>query len=270
MLLANDGIAAARRGALAPGRRPRRHRRRCPAIMGGGSAQVTPHRLVTPLDALTEALGDGVEIVHARGAARSASRATRVGGAGAPGARRLRRSSCSPGTSSTARSSTASDLDELRLMVFSLARRTSDDWSVRVRGTVVARGGRRLRAGAGPGGPGPGAARRRGRARRRRRPAAARRHRLLRHGQPGPGRRGRPRRRGEPVEVVVEYSQAEARWPRLPGRVPHPGRRRPAGPGRRPRRPPPTSPSCSSAPAASGRRRVATGPTSTCPAARTS
>ena len=48
--------------------------------MGGGSAQVTPHRLVSPLEALTEALGDGVEIVHARGCEASLT-PTVVGGA---------------------------------------------------------------------------------------------------------------------------------------------------------------------------------------------
>jgi beta-glucosidase len=36
-------------------------------IMGGGSASLRPHYRVTPLDALTELLGDAVKVVHERG-----------------------------------------------------------------------------------------------------------------------------------------------------------------------------------------------------------
>ena len=35
-----------------------------PAALGGGSAAVNPHHVVTVLDGLRAALGDGVEIVH--------------------------------------------------------------------------------------------------------------------------------------------------------------------------------------------------------------
>ena len=38
-----------------------------PAIQGGGSSQVTPGRIVTPLDGLRDALGSTVRIVHERG-----------------------------------------------------------------------------------------------------------------------------------------------------------------------------------------------------------
>ena len=38
------------------------------AIMGGGSAQLTPHYRVSVLDAFTEALGPGVELIHEPGA----------------------------------------------------------------------------------------------------------------------------------------------------------------------------------------------------------
>jgi beta-glucosidase len=50
-----------------------------PCIVGGGSAQVIPHRVVTPLEALREVLGDGVEIAHERGC--EASRTPMVVGA---------------------------------------------------------------------------------------------------------------------------------------------------------------------------------------------
>ena len=38
-------------------------------MQGGGSARVTPHRTVTPLDGIRAALGEDTEIVHARGCA---------------------------------------------------------------------------------------------------------------------------------------------------------------------------------------------------------
>jgi beta-glucosidase len=66
VLLRNDGLlpldrAAVRRVAVIgmPAVEPR--------IMGGGSAEVTPHRLVPPLDALRDALGPDVAVVHHRG-----------------------------------------------------------------------------------------------------------------------------------------------------------------------------------------------------------
>lgn len=66
VLLANDGLLPLDRSAL---RRvavigPNAER---PQIMGGGSASLRPHYVVTPVDALREALGDGVEVVHEPG-----------------------------------------------------------------------------------------------------------------------------------------------------------------------------------------------------------
>jgi beta-glucosidase len=67
VLLANRGVLPLRAGAL---RKiavvgPNADQ---PAIMGGGSARVTPHYLLSPLQALRLRLGDGVEIVHEEGA----------------------------------------------------------------------------------------------------------------------------------------------------------------------------------------------------------
>jgi beta-glucosidase len=67
VLLANRGVLPLRAGALrkiavlGPNAEQ-------PAIMGGGSARVTPHYLLSPLQALRLRLGDGVEIVHEMGA----------------------------------------------------------------------------------------------------------------------------------------------------------------------------------------------------------
>jgi beta-glucosidase len=66
VLLANDGLLPLDRSAL---RRvavigPNADRAR---IMGGGSAALRAHYLVTPLEALRAALGDGVEVVHEPG-----------------------------------------------------------------------------------------------------------------------------------------------------------------------------------------------------------
>jgi beta-glucosidase len=67
VLLSNRGVLPLRAGAL---RKlavlgPNADQ---PAIMGGGSARVTPHYLLSPLQALRLRLGDGVEIVHEEGA----------------------------------------------------------------------------------------------------------------------------------------------------------------------------------------------------------
>ena len=40
-----------------------------PAVMGGGSSMVTPHRVRTPLDSLRTAVGDSIAVVYERGAA---------------------------------------------------------------------------------------------------------------------------------------------------------------------------------------------------------
>jgi len=69
VLLSNDGtLPLARSGGDAPKRvaliGPNADRAQ---IYGGGSAALRPHYFVTPLDALSQALGDDVEIVHRRG-----------------------------------------------------------------------------------------------------------------------------------------------------------------------------------------------------------
>ncbi|MGH9249100.1 MAG: beta-glucosidase H [Acidimicrobiales bacterium] len=66
VLLANDGLLPLDRSALSTVAviGPNADRAR---IMGGGSASLRPHYLVTPLEALRTALGDGVRVVHERG-----------------------------------------------------------------------------------------------------------------------------------------------------------------------------------------------------------
>ena len=134
VLMTNDGVLPLDRHAL--------HRvavvgprAAVPCIMGGGSAQVTPHRLVSPLEALTEALGDGVEIVHARGAEASLT-PTVVGGAvlRAPDGFEVERFA---GTDLAGEIVDRQHLDELRFLVFSLGADGSNDWSARARGTIV-------------------------------------------------------------------------------------------------------------------------------------
>jgi beta-glucosidase len=66
VLLANDGLLPLDRSALSTVAviGPNADRAQ---IMGSGSASLRPHYLVTPLEALTAALGDGVRVVHERG-----------------------------------------------------------------------------------------------------------------------------------------------------------------------------------------------------------
>jgi beta-glucosidase len=66
VLLANDGLLPLDRSALSTVAviGPNADRAQ---IMGGGSASLRPHYLVTPLEALKAALGDGVRVVHERG-----------------------------------------------------------------------------------------------------------------------------------------------------------------------------------------------------------
>jgi beta-glucosidase len=134
VLLTNDGTLPLDRGSLqrvavlGP-------RAALPAIMGGGSAQVTLHRLPTPLDAVTEALGDGVEVVHQRGAEASLS-PTVVGGPvlRAPDGFEVERYG---GIDLEGDVIERQHVDELRFLAFGLDDPTVDDWSLRVRGTVV-------------------------------------------------------------------------------------------------------------------------------------
>ena len=66
VLLTNDGLLPLDRGALRTVAvvGPNADRAQ---IMGGGSASLRAHYVVSPLDALRAALGDGVEVVHERG-----------------------------------------------------------------------------------------------------------------------------------------------------------------------------------------------------------
>ena len=87
VLLANDGLLPLDRSALSTVAviGPNADRAQ---IMGGGSASLRPHYLVTPLEALRAALGDGVRVVHERGCDNRRSTPT-LGGRGteAPGGR---------------------------------------------------------------------------------------------------------------------------------------------------------------------------------------
>ena len=75
VLLANDGLLPLDRAALSTVAviGPNADRAQ---IMGGGSASLRPHYLVTPLEALTAALGDSVRVVHERGCDNSRSTPT--------------------------------------------------------------------------------------------------------------------------------------------------------------------------------------------------
>ncbi len=139
VLLRNDGTlpldrtALARVAVLGPNAAS-------PCIMGGGSAQVVPHWIVSPLDALAVAFGDAVDIVHERGCEAGKSRAV-VGTSvlRAPDGFEAER---------FAGLEWAGDVverrhhDDLRMMVFGAMAGDdsllSGDWSERVRGTVVA------------------------------------------------------------------------------------------------------------------------------------
>ena len=134
VLLSNDGVlplasSAARIALLgAPALTP--------TIMGGGSAQVTPHRVDSVLDALAPALGPDRALVYERGCEPSLSPAV-VGGAvlRAPG-----------GFVAETYAGLVLDgpvtetqlLHELRMMKIGLSFEFSaGDWSMRVRGTVI-------------------------------------------------------------------------------------------------------------------------------------
>jgi len=134
VLLRNDGVLPLAAGltkvaVLGP-------RAAAPCIMGGGSAQVTPHRLVSPLDALVEALGDSVEVVHARGAEASLDPSV-VGGTvlGAPDGFRLERFDTPDLSGEVVEHD---HLDELKFVHFGLGDDgRPEEWSARVSGTVV-------------------------------------------------------------------------------------------------------------------------------------
>ena len=108
-----------------------------PSVMGGGSAQVTPYRTTTPLEALSARCGSGVEIVFERGCEISSAPAV-VGEAVllAPDGFRGERFA---GTEFEAPSVETLEMSGLRMVSFgSLAPESvSGDWSLRVAGVVI-------------------------------------------------------------------------------------------------------------------------------------
>jgi beta-glucosidase len=114
-----------------------------PCLVGGGSAQVIPHRRPSPLEALAAALGDGVgdgvEVVHERACEVDLS-ATVIGGPvlRAPDGFEAE---LYAGPDPTGEVVEHRRLDELRLVVFPTdggnGQLPSAEWSARVRGTVV-------------------------------------------------------------------------------------------------------------------------------------
>ena len=108
-----------------------------PCIMGGGSAQVTPHAVTSPLKALSEACGPDIEVLYERGC--EVSRSPAVVGAAvlrAPDGFRAERFA---GIALDGEVVEESELSGLRMVVFGnfAAKSARSDWSMRVRGTVV-------------------------------------------------------------------------------------------------------------------------------------
>jgi beta-glucosidase len=136
VLLKNDGVlpltltAVSRIAVIGP-------HAIAPSIMGGGSAQVTPYRLTTPLEGLSAHCGTDVEIVFERGCEVSAAPAV-VGDAvlrapdGFRGERFAGREFEGPGVETL-------ELPSLRMVSFgSLAPESvTGDWSLRVAGVVI-------------------------------------------------------------------------------------------------------------------------------------
>ena len=108
-----------------------------PSIMGGGSAQVTPHRLTTPLEALSAQCGTDVEIVFERGC--EVSSAPAVVGEAVLRARDGFVGERFAGSDFEGPSVETLELPSLRMVSFgSLAPETvTGDWSMRVTGTMV-------------------------------------------------------------------------------------------------------------------------------------
>jgi beta-glucosidase len=108
-----------------------------PSIMGGGSAQVTPYPLTTPLEALTAQCGTGAEVVLERGCETSAAPAV-VGGAVLRAADGFHGERFA-GTDFEGPRVESLELPTLRMVSFgSLTPETvTGDWSVRVVGTVI-------------------------------------------------------------------------------------------------------------------------------------
>ncbi len=136
VLLRNDGILPLDRSALGSVAVVGDHAA-MPRVQGGGSAQVVLRRLESPLEALSAALGDDVEVLFERGCEVDLS-ATPIG-------RSVLRVpdgfavEVFDGLEWSGEVVHRTELDELRLFVFSASvqRYPASDWSLRARGTVV-------------------------------------------------------------------------------------------------------------------------------------
>jgi beta-glucosidase len=107
-----------------------------PTIMGGGSAQVTPHRVTPVLDALKAALGTGAEVVYERGCEPSSS-PTVVGGLVLRAPEGFRADTYA-GLALEGPATESQQLSELRMMKIGLSFEAAiGEWSMRVTGTVV-------------------------------------------------------------------------------------------------------------------------------------
>ena len=136
VLLANDGVLPIEAGTvqrvaiLGP-------RAAEPCIIGGGSARVIPHQVVSPLETVIDALGAGVQVTHERGCEANMS-ARLLGGSvlPAPGGFEAEIYG-SPDLSGEVIGRRS--LEELRVFVLRGAEQgfPGGEWSMRVSGTVV-------------------------------------------------------------------------------------------------------------------------------------
>jgi beta-glucosidase len=108
-----------------------------PAIMGGGSAQVTPHAHISPLAALRAALDDVVDVVHERGD--EIARSSVLVGAGALASPLGFEAELFEGLEPAGAPTATLHLDDLRLLSLGAPHPDLDaaDWSARIRGQVV-------------------------------------------------------------------------------------------------------------------------------------
>jgi beta-glucosidase len=108
-------------------------------MVGGGSAAIIPHRPVSPLGTLREALPATIDIVHERGC--EADRSSTVIGTNVLRAPAGFEVEIFEGSSCAGDARLTRHLDELRMFVFSSLKPDDypeGDWSARVRGTVIA------------------------------------------------------------------------------------------------------------------------------------
>jgi beta-glucosidase len=108
-----------------------------PTIMGGGSAQVTPHQVANVVDALSRAAcAPGTEVVYERGCEVTLSPAV-VGGAVLPAPEGFRADTYA-GLTLSGPVTESSRLEQLRMMKIGLSfESAAGDWSMRVTGTVI-------------------------------------------------------------------------------------------------------------------------------------